>query len=147
MDLINYPETGYNSWLNEDTADLFFESRLNADKWDACLNKEAALQTAFRSLAELNLDITFDDNKIISTTQYTATEAADILEDLQQAQCEQVLHELANDLDSQPIKSLSLGGLLAAKIPDKYSKPSRFSERTLSILRPYIVARTVTRTR
>lgn len=147
MDLINYPETDYNTWLDTDEADLYFESRLNADKWDAFLNKEAALQTAFRSLAELNLDITFDDNKIISATRYTTTEAAGILEDLQQAQSEQVLHELINDLDSPPITSLNLGGLLAAKIPDKYSKPSRFSERTLSILRPYIVARTVTRTR
>jgi len=105
------------------------------------------LQTAFRSLAELNLDITFDDNKVISATHYTAFEAADILEDLQQAQCEQALHELANDLDSPPITSMNLGGMLAAKIPDKFAKPSRFSERALSILRPYIIARTISRTR
>jgi len=147
MDLINYPETNYNSWLDEDEAGEYFESRLKADKWDACTNIEAALQTAFRSLAELNLDIIFDDNKIISASYYTAFEAADILEDLQGAQSEQVLHELANDLDSPPITSLNLGGMLAAKIPDKYSKPSRFSERALAILRPYIIARTVTRTR
>ena len=115
MDLINYPETGYNSWLDEDEAGEIFESRLNADKWDACANKEAALQTAFRSLAELNLDITFDDNKVISATHYTAFEAADILEDLQQASCEQALHELMNDLDSPPITSMTLGGIVSAK--------------------------------
>ena len=147
MELINYPETDYNSWLDEDEAFEYFESRLNADRWNAFLNKEAALMTAFRSLAELNLDITFDDNKVISATHYTAFEAADILEDLQQASCEQALHELANDLDSPPITSLNLGGLLAAKIPDKYSKPARFSSRAMAILRPYIIARTVTRTR
>lgn len=147
MDLINYPTENYNSWLDEDEALEYFESRLNADKWDACTAPEAALQTAFRSLAELNLDITFDDDKVISEPFYTAFEAADILEDLQQAQCEQALHELANDLDSRPITSLNLGGMLAAKIPDKYSKPSRFSERALAILRPYIIARTVSRTR
>ncbi len=147
MDLINYHETGYNSWLDEDEADEYFESRLKADQWDVATNKEAALMTSFRSLAEFNLNIVLDDDKIISATHYTNIEAADILEDLQQAQCEQVLHELMNDLDSPPITSLNLGGMLAAKISDKFAKPSRFSERALSILRPYIVARTVTRTR
>jgi len=147
MDLIIYPTENYNTWLDEDEALEYFESRLKADSWDACLNGEAALQTAFRSLAELNLDITFDDNKVISETQYTAFESADILEDLQQAQCEQALHELAYDLDSSPITSMNLGGMLAAKIPDKFAKPSRFSERALAILRPYIIARTISRTR
>ena len=101
----------------------------------------------YRSLNELNIDITFDDNKVISATHYTTTEAADILEDLQQALCEQVLHELSNTLDSPPIASISLGGMMSAKISDKFAKPARFSERTLSILRPYIQARVVTRTR
>jgi hypothetical protein len=105
------------------------------------------LQTAFRSLAELNLDITFDADKIISEPFYTATETADILEDLQQAQCEQALHELTYDLDSSPVTSLNLGGMLAAKIPDKYSKPSRFSSRAMAILKDYNQARIVTRTR
>jgi len=115
--------------------------------WDVCTAPEAALMTAFRSLAELNLDITFDDSKIISATHYTNIEAADILEDLQQAQCEQALHELMNDLDTPPVESLSLSGMVSAKISDKFAKPSRFSERTLSILRPYIQARTISRTR
>ena len=85
MDLISYPTENYNSWLDTDEADEYFESRLKADSWDVCTAPEAALMTAFRSLAELNLDITFDDNKIISATHYTNIEAADILEDLQQA--------------------------------------------------------------
>jgi len=147
MDLIDYPTENYNSWLSEDEANEYFESRLKADSWDICTAPEAALMTAFRSLAELNLDIVFDDNKIISATHYTNIEAADILEDLQQAQCEQALHELMNDLDSPPFASVDLGGMISAKMFEKHAKPSRFSERTLSILRPYTIARTVTRTR
>jgi hypothetical protein len=148
MDLISYPTENYNSWLTEDEAIEYFESRiLNDNKWDSCTQKEAALQTAFRSLAELNLDITFDDDKVISATDYTTTEAADILTALQQASCEQALHELMNDLDSPPITSMTLGGMVSAKIPDKFAKPARFSSRVLAILRPYIIARTVTRAR
>ena len=148
MDLIKYPETNYNSWLDEDEAIEYFESRILTDsKWDACAQKEAALMTAFRSLAELNLDITFDDDKVISATHYTTTEAADILTALQQASCEQALHELMNDLDSPPITSMTVGGMVSAKIPDKFAKPARFSQRTLSILRPYIIAKVVSRTR
>jgi hypothetical protein len=45
MSLIKYPETDYNSWVTEEEADAFFESRLHAEKWDS-VNKEAALQTA-----------------------------------------------------------------------------------------------------
>ena len=148
MDLISYAETNYNSWLTEDEAIEYFESRiLNDNKWDVCPNKEAALMTAFRSLAELNLDIVFDDNKVISATHCTTTEAADILTALQQASCEQALHELMNDLDAPPITSMTLGGMVSAKIPDKFAKPARFSQRTLSILRPYIVAKVISRTR
>ena len=147
MDLINYPETNYNSWLDEEEANEYFESRLKADSWDVCTAPEAALMTAFRSLAELNLDIVFDADKKISEPFYTATEATDILEDLQQAQCEQALHELMNDLDSPPFESVNLGDMISAKISDKFAKPSRFSERTLSILRPYTITRTLTRTR
>lgn len=148
MDIIIYPETNYNSWLDEDEADEYFESRiLNDNKWDACAHKEAALMTAFRSLAELNLNIVLDDNKIISATHYTTTEAADILTALQQASCEQALHELMNDLDAPPITSMTLAGMVSAKIPDKFAKPARFSQRTLAILRPYIQAKVVARTR
>ena len=72
MSLIEYPNSDYNSWISD--ADEYFESRLNADAWDALTNKEPALITAFRSLAELNLDIVFDENGVISTNIYTTSE-------------------------------------------------------------------------
>jgi hypothetical protein len=133
MSLIVYPDTNYNSWLDDIEADEYLEDRLNADPWDAALNKEAALITAFNSLAEL--DLTIDPTE---TDQITA---------LKQAQCEQALHELKNDLDSTGISSLSLGGLLSVKIPESNAPPSRFSERVLAILRPYLSGRSIKRTR
>ena len=133
MSLIIYPDTNYNSWLDDIEADEYLEDRLNADPWDAALNKEAALITAFNSLAEL--DLTIDPTE---TDQLTA---------LKQAQCEQALHELKNDLDSTGISSLSLGGLLSVKIPESNVPPSRFSERALAILRPYLSGRSIKRTR
>lgn len=149
MSLIEYPETGYNSWINESDADEYFETRLNADAWDTA-NKEAALQTAFNSLNELNLNIEFKDEAegdLTLSSDYTDVEAAKILDCLKRAQCEQCLHELKHDLDSPKITGLSLGGVLSVKLPANQETPSRHSERALSILRPYILGRTVTRTR
>ena len=88
---------------------------MNAEKWDVA-NKEAALMTAFRSIRELILDILFEDGKTFSDS-YTESEAEAILSDLQDAQCEQALHELVHDLDSPNISNLSMGGLLSVKIP------------------------------
>ena len=130
MSLIEYPTDDYNSWITEEQADEYFEDRLKADPWDAT-SKEAALVTAFRSLNELNLTV-------------DPTEA-DQLEVLQQAQCEQALHEIMTDLDSPNLSRMSLGGLLSVNLPD--TPPSKYSERALSILRPYLTARTVARTR
>ena len=132
MSLIIYPDENYNSWISEDDADLYFETRLNADQWDTA-NKEAALITAFNSINDL--DLTIDPTE---TDQLTA---------LKNAQCEQALHELINDLDSTGISSLSLGGLLSVKIPESKIPPPRFSKRALSILRSYLSGRSVKRTR
>ena len=143
MDFINYPTANYNSYCDEDFADEYFESRLNADAWDSA-SKETALITSFRSIQELNFDITFDDYGVISTDVYTTSEAETILQDLQEAQLEQCIYELQNDLDSTQLLSLSLSGL-AVRMPDK--QPSRHSPRTLAILRPYLIARTVSRFR
>lgn len=146
MEFTEYPTTNYNSWIDEDEADEIFETRLNADEWDTA-NKEAALITAFNSLAELELDIEFDSDKLLSDTTYSDSERAEILLALQQAQAEQALHELKYDLDSPNISGLNLGGLLSVRIPANQTPPPRYSERALSILRPYLTARTVTRTR
>ena len=145
--MIVYPEENYNSYCDEDFAFEYFETRLNADAWDALSNKEPALMTAFRSLAELMLNISFDEDEIISSDIYTDAEAETILTALKQAQCEQCLHELIHDLDNPKISSLNLGGILSVKIPTNQTPPPRHSERALAILRPYIVGRTVTRTR
>jgi len=147
MSLIEYPEDGYNSWLDEDSADELFEDRLNAEAWETASNAEAALVTAFRSLAELDLDIEFDSDKLLSDTTYSDSERAEILLALQQAQAEQALHEIKNDLDSPNLSRLSLGGLLSVNFPANQDQTPRYSERCLAILRPYIVARTVSRSR
>ena len=146
MDLIVYPTENYNSWISGDGADEYFENRLNADEW-ATANTETALITAFSSLAELDLDIEFDSDKLLSDTAYSDSEKAEILSDLQQAQCEQALHELKHDLDSLNISRMSLGGLLSVNFPANQDQTPRYSERCLAILRPYIMARTVARTR
>ena len=145
--MIVYPDENYNSWISEDDADEYFETRLNADAWDALTNKEPVLMTAFRSLAEFNLNITLDDNGVMSSDVYTDVEAETILTALKQAQCEQALHELINDLDNPKISGLSFSGLLSVKLPANQTPPPRYSERALLILRPYIVGRTITRTR
>jgi len=145
--MIVYPNENYDSWISEDLADLYLETRLNADSWFASGNKEAALMTAFRSINELGINLEFDENKILSDTYYTDTQRADILNSLQIAQCEQTLHELKHDLDSSNISGLSLGGLLSVKLPANQAPPPRHAERALTILRPYIRSRTVARTR
>jgi len=96
--MIIYPDTNYDSWISEAEADIYFETRLNAEKWDVA-GKKAALMTAFRSLREFNIDIFFKDDKTFSDS-YTESEAQAILSDLQDAQCEQVLHELVKDLEN-----------------------------------------------
>lgn len=114
--MIVYPTSDYDSFISEEAADTYLESRLNTDEWDSCTIKEAALQTAFRSLAELNLDITLDDDSLISEDVYTDSEIAEIFEDLQQAQCEQALWELKHDLDSLAVENVSLGGMLSFQL-------------------------------
>jgi len=142
MSLIEYPKIGYNSYCDEDFADEYFDTRLNADAWDTS-NKEIALMTAFRSLNEMTLNIIFEDDKTLSDS-YTDSEKAEILKDIQEAQCEQTLHELQNDLDTIQLSYLNISGL-AVKMPDK--QPERFSPRALAILRSYLIARSVTRFR
>ena len=144
--MIVYPTTDFDSWISEEDADSYFETRLNTDEWDSCTIKEATLQTAFRSLAELDLNIEFDDEGLISETTYTASEIAAILKDLQQAQLEQALWELKHDLDSLAVENVSLGGMLSFKF-NEGEKPERYSPRTIQILRPYIQIGVVSRTR
>ena len=133
MDLIAYPETDYNSFVDEEAADDYFMGRINTSAWDGVTSGEAALLTAFRSLQYLN--ITIDPTE------------ADQLQALKEAQCEQALHELINDTDGQPISAMTLGGLLAVKMAPGNTPPGRYSKRAMQILGPYLSAPVVTRTR
>jgi len=143
--MIVYPTTNYNSWVSEDDTEDYFENHLNAGSWDALSNYEPVMTTAFMALQELSLNFVFADDKTISSTAYTDSEISDILQDLQFAQCEQMLHELDNDIYGQQLDFLSLSGL-TVRMP-KDSKPERFSPKAMAILRPYIQASVVQRYR
>ena len=122
----------FDSWVDEDAADTYFETRLHADPWDAAADKPAALVTAFHSLNEL--DLTVDPAE------------AGTLDALQRAQCEQALYELDNNPEGPGISAVSMVGLLSVKTEQK-SPPPRFSQRALALLRPYITAPSIKRTR
>ena len=149
MTLIVYPTDDYNTWISLADAELFFESRLYSDAWDAADDdtREIALLQAFRSLNELSLNIVFQSatDRTLSDL-YTTTQTADILTALQRAQCEQALHELKNDVEEMAIKDFSLGGLLKVGLPQGERIP-RYSEKVLAILRPLLKAPVINRTR
>lgn len=121
--MIIYPDTGYNSFISLADAILYFRTRLHSDDflsqgWNV---QEPALITAYRSIKEL--DLTIDPTE------------ADQIQVLKDAQCEQALHELKEDLDSQNINSLVLMGIKTTK-----TELPRYSQRAMAILRPYISA-------
>ena len=93
----------------------------------------------------LNLNIVFASDGTISSAVYSDSEISEILQDLQFAQAEQMLHELDTDIYGQQLDFLSLSGL-TVKMP-KDSKPERFSPKAMAILRPYIQAPVVARYR
>lgn len=139
MALTVYPTDNYNSWISEADAEEYFDTRLYAEEWDSSHDQEAALLMAFRSLAELNIDLTDLDSSDADT-------AAAILAALQEAQCEQALHELKNDLQANTAQAVGLAGLISVKFQPQ-DHPARYSERALAILRPYLSVHTITRTR
>ncbi len=147
--MIVYPTSNYSSWISEADSHTYFANRLNASVWDGA-DAESALMTAFNSLKELNLNIEFEneaEGDLTLSSSYSAIEAAKILDCLQRGQSEQALHELKNDLDAQALSSFSFGGMLKVQLPKSETPPPRYSERALNILRPFLIARTVIRTR
>jgi hypothetical protein len=143
--MIVYPIENYSSFISESEAEDYFENHLNAGSWDALSNYEPVMTTAFRALQELNLNIVFASDGTISSAVYSDSEISEILQDLQFAQAEQMLHELDTDIYGQQLDFLSLSGL-TVKMP-KDSKPERFSPKAMAILRPYIQAPVVARYR
>lgn len=124
--MIVYPAASYNSFISLDDADTYFQTRLNAEKYTTQGDpiQTAALITAFRSINEL--DLTIDPT------------AADQIQALKDAQCEQALHELRKDLDSQNPPAY-------LPIDLKYMKNKelpRYAQRALAMLRPYLQAPT-----
>ena len=148
--MIVYPNSNYDSWISIADAEAYLATHLRVDEWDALATsaeKEVALQTAFRSINGLDLNITFDDTGLFSSAAYTGTEQGKILTALERAQCEQSLHELRFDIDNQGVKSVSLGGMLSFTLNPGEEKPLRYCERALATLRPYLRARTLSRFR
>ena len=132
MSLIKYPTTDYNSFVDEEEADAYFEGRLHASAWDTT-SKEAALLTAYRSLQEL--DITIDPTD------------SDQLALVEKAQLEQALYEASRDVDSPAISSMNLGGLVAVKLPANQIPQPRYSPRAMALLKAFMVTHVVERTR
>ena len=134
MSLSVFPTENYNSFVSEADADAYFETRLHASAWDAASDKEAALMTAFRSLTELNIVITDSSD-------------AGTLQALARSNAEQALWELRHDSDEMQASSVSLGGLVSVKLKNDGQKPPRFSPRALGMLKPYLRAPVISRTR
>ena len=143
LEIIAYPTADYNSWISDGDADDYFETRVHADEWNSADSnlRLAALQTAFRSLQELTLNL--DDLESDDQDEVDA-----LLLALQQAQCEQALHELKHDLEETAVKSASLGGLLSVSmVSGPEATPERFSSRALAMLSAYRTIRTISRIR
>ena len=146
-DLIVYPDTAFNSWIDEDGAGEHFASRLHTDDWLAAdaATQAAALLMAFRSLNELDFNLWWKLDKTLAD-RYTAARKAEILAALKQAQCEEALHLLRHDVDTMGLQAVSLGGLLSFKL-DPGQNPPRHSQRALEILSPILKRRAVARFR
>lgn len=132
MSLIKYPETDYNSFVDEAEADTYFEGRLHANVWDTT-QKEAALLTAYRSLEGLNITIDPTDSAQL-----------DLIE---RAQLEQALFEAARDVDAPAFSSMNLGGLLAVKMPSSQIPQPRYSPRAMALLKAFMTTSVIERTR
>ena len=126
--MIVYPTTDYNSFASGDDAYLYFRDRLHAEAWTYS-TPEPALMTAYRSLQELDIEVDLTDS--------TALQA------IKDAQCEQALYESIHDLDNPQPAFFGMTGL-SVKMPDP---PGRYAPRALAILKPYLSAPVVTRTR
>ena len=128
--MIVYPIENYDSFVSEEDAEDYFLTRLNSDKWNTGVS-ENALMTAFQTLKTIDMVMDLSD-----TEQLKA---------IKQAQMEQAYHELIK-LNTEPLESLSLGGLLSVKMDTK-KKAGIYSKRALAILKPYMRTQTINRLR
>ena len=128
--MIVYPTENYDSFVSEEDAEDYFLTRLNSDEWNSGV-AENALMTAFQTLKTIDIVIDLSD-----TAQLKA---------MKQAQMEQAYHEITK-LNTNPLESVSLGGLLSVKMDTK-KEAEIYSERVLAILRPYMKTPTINRIR
>lgn len=132
--LIEYPNTDYNSFATATEADDYFESRLGGEDWINCTNPEGALITAFHMLQEMDFSSDFDLTD------------SDMLDRAKKAQFEQALHIIKHDLDEVPLKQLGLGGLLQVS-PDSDHDIPVLAPRAAGFLRDYLIRPGVSRIR
>jgi len=129
--MIVYPSKGYQSWISEDEADSYFETRLNSLEWNKA-DREAALITAFNDLTlllTLSIDLTLDESPLPL---------------LKVAQAEQALYLIKNDLDSRSVESMSMGSGINVKLGDR---EPQICHKAVEILVEYLVFRTIPRYR
>lgn len=126
-----YPEDGYESWISEAEADIFFEKRLHSSEWDT-FDREAALIMAFNDInLLLNLDVDLSEDETP-------------LPVLKAAQAEQALYLLKTEVDSRKLDAINLGSGLYIKLGNR---EPRIARQVLEILTEYIAIRTIERWR
>ena len=127
--MVIYPNENFDTFVSMGEAESYMRSRLHSGAYTSADNvdKLAAIKTAFRALSELDITLDPDD-----TDQTKA---------LKTAQCEQALYEIKHDTDNQ-FQYLMTAGVMMSK-----KEASRYSERALALLRPYIRAASVSRFR
>jgi len=142
MALVVYPSDNYDSWISLTDSNTYMLKRLHSQTWVGTLDNDlnAALQMAFRTMEELNIDL--DDLENGTTDQ-----AAALLVPLKRAQCEQALYELENSESAREVAALGLDGLIDVKFSKGSGKVSRYSDRALAILRDYLTGFVTNRTR
>jgi hypothetical protein len=128
--MIIYPTENYDSFVSEEDAVDYFLTRLNSDEWKTEV-AENALMTAFQTLKTIDMVMDLSD-----TAQLKA---------IKQAQMEQAYYELVKT-NTEPLESLSLGGLLSVKMDTK-KRSGICPERVLAILKPYMRTQTINRLR
>ena len=136
MTVTVYPTDGYNSFISVDDATTFLDNGLRSQFWGAETedNQGKALVSALQVLNSLDIEI---DPTV--TAELTA---------LKYAQCEQAVHMIRHDFDELQAETLSLGGLLKVDVKKKPGeRPPRISPHAIDLLKPYLSAPTVTRTR
>jgi viroplasmin and RNaseH domain-containing protein len=128
--MIVYPTENYDSFVSDEDAEDYFLTRLNSDDWNSSI-ADNALMTAFQTLKTIDMVMDLSD-----TEQLKA---------IKQAQMEQAYHEITK-LNTNPLESVSLGGLLSVKMDTK-KQAGIYSERALAILKPYMRTQTINRLR